>query len=186
MKNISFLLVALLISSCRFSDVEAESDYSYSGKFNRYRTFSFLSNNSFNGNDGEKEAIERNVSKVLHSWGYRQKNKKPDILICYDLFFDELTLKGYSQPQFHDWVLKKYGEKILVPNEELDSLRESDVRGRDEKYLSDKVNMTEGTLLINFFDRKRGKSVWQGYASGIQENDVPENERKIKPLLSEF
>lgn len=185
------IALIIMISSCRFTEVEVESDYSYTGKFNRYKTFSFVENQTFSGAEEEKGLIEHNISRILQSWGYKYKENRADFLICYDFYFDDVNMRGYNQPEFHRWVKSRFGNELLTPQSEADSLSKvEEVRRRDEKYNSATMSLKEGTIFITFLDRKRDQSVWQGYASGVFGDDVYHNERKMRAaiirILDEF
>ena len=190
MKYAVYIIVIFLSSSsCRFSEVEVDSDYSYAGKFNRYKTFSFIDNQMFSGEDREAAMIEHNISRILQSWGYRYKKSKYDILISYDFFLDDVSLVGYNQPKFHNWVSSRFGAEYIEAKP--DSVaNEDEVRRRDEKYHSADVNLNEGAIYVTFIDRKKDASVWQGYAAGVFGGDVQNNERKMRAaiirILDEF
>lgn len=192
MRNITYILGLLCISfSCRFAEVEVDSDYSYSGKFNRYKTFTFVQNQAFSGVEKDKEIIEHNITRVLQSWGYRYKKGKSDIMISYDFYFEDVTMRGYNQPEFHSWVHTRFGKDLTVQEIAGDSLlNEEEIRRRDEKYHAARMKLNEGTVYISFLDRRREQSIWQGYASGVFEGDVFKNERKLRAaiirILDEF
>ncbi|MEM6643062.1 MAG: DUF4136 domain-containing protein [Bacteroidota bacterium] len=187
----AFFLFSILTASCRFSEVEVDSDYSYFGKFHRYKTFAFIDNQTFNGGDGEKRMIEQNIARILQSWGYRYKENKADFLISYDFFFEDLKLRGYDQPEFHSWVHSRFGNDLVKPNSVSDTTQSDDlVRRREEQYKSASMRLNEGTIYINFMDRKKERSVWQGYAAGVFNHDSDRNERRIRAaiirILDEF
>jgi hypothetical protein len=46
--------------------------------------------------------------------------------------------------------------------------------------------MHEGTLLVVFYDRKRKKTVWQGYASGVFSRRDDRADRHIKAATSKI
>lgn len=187
-----FLIVTILLSSCRFSEVEVASDYSYSGKFHKYKTFSFVNNQTFGGQEEDKQKIEHNIARVLESWGYKYKEKKPDFIISYNFYVEDVRMRGYDQPEFHSWVQNRFGDEILMASPE-DTTTEVDsdiVRRRDEKYNVSNMDLNNGTIYLSFLDRKRDQSIWQGYASGVFDADEAQNDRKIRAsiirILDEF
>ena len=183
MRQVVSLIVLFTISfSCRFSEVEVDSDYSYTGKFHRYKTFSFVKNQTFRGADEDKELIEQNIGRILQSWGYKQKENRPDFLISYDFFYDDVTLLGYHQPDFHYWVKSRFGSELI--EQAADTLsQEEEVRRRDERYNEANMKLNQGTIYVTFLDRKRDASVWQGYASGVFSGDIQNNERKLRAAI---
>ena len=189
-KLLYLLAIVCVCTNCRFSEIEVESDYSYSGKFNRYRTFAFVDNTAFNGESEEKGMIENNIKKVLQSWGYRYKENKSDILISYNFYVDNITMVGYQQPEFHSWVRSRFGEDMVLPLSQPDSLLEENIRRQDERYSSADMEFQEGTVYITFLERRREQSIWQGYASGVFGGDIDQNQRKMRAaiirILDEF
>lgn len=183
MKKIIYIIAVVFVSfSCRFSEIEVDSDYSYSGKFHKYKTFSFVSNQTFRGEAEDKELIEKNISRILSSWGYKAKERKPDFLICYNFFYEDVELVGYNQPDFHYWVQSRFGKEILHQSADTLSSEES-IRRRDEQYSEADMSLDEGSLYVTFIDYKKDQSVWQGYASGVFGGDVQQNERKMRAAI---
>jgi len=48
------------------------------------------------------------------------------------------------------------------------------------EYKKRNYNLRKGTLLIQLFDRKQNRSIWQGYATGVYGNIYFNNERQLK------
>lgn len=87
--------------------------------------------------------VERYIAARMKFLGYRQTSNKPNLLISYKMFSDSMKLQGYHQPELETW-LKSHVETDYRP----------------VKYA-----MRTGTLLIQFYDRRQNRSVWQGYAT---------------------
>ena len=58
-----------------------QSDYSYDARFHRYKSFKFASNSNFKGSEADKDLFEKYVGSVLSAWGYRPRDKKPDLYV---------------------------------------------------------------------------------------------------------
>lgn len=184
MKPFVIILACLLISSCSRYDYVVESDYSYSGKFNRYKTFGFGNNQSFSGNDEDKAVLEKSLKKVLEAWGYRYSEKKPDLVVVYTIFFDDVNIKGFNQPQFQAWLTQNFiSGKVLIRKDSVnDDLYKTSISLKEE-YKEKEYDLKEGTILVSFYDRKRKGTVWQGYASGIYSSDDMANERIMRSAV---
>ncbi|WP_436514458.1 DUF4136 domain-containing protein [Ekhidna sp. To15] len=186
MKALVFGIVCFLICSCSRYDYVVESDYSYSGKFNRYKTFGFGTNQGFAGDSEDKVILEKSVRKVLQAWGYKYNEKKPDLVVVYTIFFDDVNLKGFSQPQFQTWLTQNFiSGKVLIRKDSLDE-QNSDYRSSvslREEYNEKEYDLKEGTILVSFYDRKRKGTVWQGYASGVFSADEQKNERIMRSAV---
>lgn len=163
MKKILFpaLVLGSLMMSCLGSrDFVVESDYSYYGKFKKYKTYAFIRQQQFNmdtlvPNDVLQKAIQYRMSLL----GYKETQEDPNILIAYKLFFDDFKFKGYNQPELEVWM----DHEGIV----------------EETFDPVKYQLKEGTLLILFVDRKQRKAIWQGYNSGLINTATLDNERYV-------
>jgi hypothetical protein len=155
------LAIALIVSGCfSYREYPVEYDYSYHGKFNRYKSYAFLENASpVVDTMVSKEIIEKVIRDRLAVQGYKYKGEKPNLLVSYKIYYDSLSFRGYDQPGIEDWV--RYSRT-------------------NEKYDKHDYRLKKGTLLIQLYDRKQDKSVWQGYATGVYGNIYFNNERQLK------
>lgn len=171
MKNSSlFLLILLLLcSSCASQkDFIAEYDFNYSANFKRYKTFGFIDNLS--GVDDEfVSIIKRSISSRLGSQGFMFVNEKPDLLVNYKVFNNEVKYRGYDQPGFDYWLQRK-GAFVTEEEEEL----KDEDRGKDENYKNVKYTQNNGMLVIYVIDNKKGNTIWQGYTSAVFDQTSPE------------
>lgn len=164
MKNLSFLavlLVALITTSCfSYREYPVEYDYSYHGKFKKYHTYAFLEGTGANSDTSlTSDIIKKVISDRLAVQGYRYKKEKPNLLVSYKIYFDSLNFQGYDQPEIEDWM--KWQRTT-------------------EEYDKRAYTLRKGTLLIQLYDRKQDRSVWQGYATGVYGNIYFNNERQLK------
>ena len=155
------IFTLLLLSGCySYREYPVEYDYSYHGKFKKYKSFAFLQNTSaLKDTTVSSEIIEDIIKSRLRIQGYNYKLEKPNLLVSYKIYYDSLNFRGYDQPDIETWM--KY-EK------------------RDEEYKPRKYDLRKGTLLIQLYDRKQERSVWQGYATGVYGNIYFNNERQLK------
>lgn len=158
-KNLPVLLVfvAMGLSSCIAErDFVVEHDYSYRGKFQKYKTFNFLdvvdANNSL-----ADSVIKIEIEKKMASQGYKLSSK-PSILIAFKVYDSSMKFLGYNQMDMESWNLRFGYIEENETNEE--ALKEA-------KYTKHMYQLDQGTLLIDFIDSKTHSVIWQGYASGI-------------------
>ncbi len=180
------LIIFPLLLSCSSYDYVVDSDYSYNGKFNRYRSFSFVDNPGFAGEIADRQIIEKSLSSVLRAWGYKYKEKRPDFFIIYSVYFEDFDFIGFAQPDFRLWLTQNFKRNPALIKE--DSLEQNDerelIRGSlDENYNEQNVRLTEGTVLVSFIDRRKNQAVWQGYASGVFSENEEENDRVIRAAI---
>ncbi len=155
--SIAFMLVTGCFS---YREYPVEYDYSYHGKFKKYRTYAFLQNATLTYDSSmSNEIIEKVIKDRLGVQGYRYKDIKPNLLVSYKIYFDSLRFRGYDQPNIEDWV--RYSKTSV-------------------DYDEHSYNLKKGTLLIQLYDRKQDRSVWQGYATGVYGNIYFNNERQLK------
>lgn len=153
------LLLLLFLSSCAYNEYVVESDYSYAGKFKTYKSFGFVSSADPNGRTDRNPIIEDAISYRLELMGYKLTDKKPDLLVNYKIFYGDFNFKGYDQPSEETWL------KIEDENQQYDPVN----------YM-----MKRGSLLILMYDLEREEAVWQGYASGIFNDENLQDERYIR------
>lgn len=187
------IVLIVSLSACTSYDYVVHSDYSYDGNFDRYKSFAFVSNLNFGGSEVEKETIERYLSGTLKAWGYELTDRRPGLMIFYSVYYEDLTFRGFNQPEFQHWIRSNYSDKEVVfkrdtlPDGTIEEALSTEGRSHsDETY--DKVNydFREGTLLISMLDRKKRKVIWQGYASGIFGPDSQKNERILRSAIGKI
>jgi hypothetical protein len=151
--------LVIVISGCySYREYPVEYDYSYHGKFKNYKTYSFISHSVEDGSLSS-EVIRNAIENRLGLQGYKLKETKPNLLVSYKVYYDSLNFRGYDQPEIEKWV--KY-------------------QNVEEDYDPRRYNLRKGTLLIQFYDRKQERSIWQGYATGVYGNIYFDNERQLK------
>lgn len=139
-------------------DFVVEYDYSYRGKFKRYDTFNFLNLTDTVDYNGLNDHLIRNeITRRLEAQGYKLSDK-PSLYVAYKVFSDDMKFKGYEQPDLDRW--EKYFAADAENERNLEYIREA-------RYDTHKYELKKGTLLIDFIDRKSHGVIWQGYASGL-------------------
>lgn len=194
MRNIFILLCVVLFSSCgKYYGHLIESDYSFDGNFGNYHSYNFIADKNFEGSELHQELIEKYLGQSLDKWGYEQKAKKPSLLIFYKLYYEDFEMKGYNQPNFEAWVQENFSTKLIGKASSGEASADSTITAFDPTseggvaktvgYDPRLCELREGTLLISFYDRKKKKTVWQGYASGIFGNDRFDNNRFVRHIV---
>lgn len=57
------------------------------------------------------------------------------------------------------------------------------LKNKNDDYNKVKYNLVSGTLLISMVDRRSQETIWQGYASGIFNQNQERNERVMKSIV---
>lgn len=156
------ILVVAVVTGCfSYREYPVEYDYSYHGKFKKYHTYAFLQSTNPDEDTASvtNDIIEKVISDRLGVQGYKYKEEKPNLLVAYRIYFDSLNFQGYDQPDIDDWL----------------KWQRTDIEYDKREY-----SLRKGTLLIQLYDRKQDRSVWQGYATGVYGNIYFNNERQLK------
>ncbi|MFY0628551.1 MAG: DUF4136 domain-containing protein [Reichenbachiella sp.] len=178
-----FLLAFFLISCSTQKDFITEYDYSFEGRFKKYKTFKFIRLEETD-TSSMKPIIEKTIGSRLVAQGYRYSSRRPDLLIGYRVYKNDFKLKGYNQPALENYLFEDSPERFLD-----DENREEDlitIEDSNEEYLDFKLNMRQGTLLITFYDRRMDRTVWSGYASGVFSREDQNIERSLKSATSKI
>jgi len=142
------------------SEARIESDYSYSGRFHRYRTFDFVRGPGLGADTSQVGKVLRDaIHTRLRQQGYRPAaSGRPDLLVNFQLFAGNIKMRGYEQQSLEKWIKDGYEEDDSTP----ERLRQF--------YQPVNVLMSDGTLMVTLIDARNQRAVWNGYASGV---DVP-------------
>lgn len=153
------LLLVVLTSCLGYKELPVEYDYSYKGNFKKYRSFDIMRPVGTEDSTMMNDIIERSIVSRMKFLGYRQTESRPHLIIGYKMYNDSLRFNGYNQPEIEEWVKSQ--------NENLE-------------YDSHKLHLRTGTLLIQFFDRRQNRSIWQGYATTLYGSIDFNNDRHLR------
>jgi Domain of unknown function (DUF4136) len=154
------LCVLILFASCLgFKELPVEYDYSYKGNFKRYRTFDILKPTNADDSSMVNDVIEKSIVARMKFLGYRQASNKPHLIVGFKMFNDSLRFNGYNQPDIEEWVKSQ---------------------AEDLEYNPQKFTLQTGTLLIQFYDRRQNRSIWQGYATTMYGSIDFHNSRHLR------
>ena len=103
--------------------------------------------------------LAKAIKSRMELQGYKMTQKKPSLLVFYKVYYKDLKLQGYVQPEIDSWVKNEDDEA---------------------KYDPVKYSLREGTLLIQLVDARRNNTVWQGYASGVFDEKSLNDEKYLK------
>ncbi len=148
----AFLIIAILLFSSCSKELRIYSDYSQKGEFLSYSSFGFLNNKDSNANNSFTSEAEKIIYRRLRALGYRHEPNNPDLIVSCSWHNKEVTVPGFSQAKLNQWTS---GTAISSSDPMINSNRQL-LR-----------NLPKGALLISFFDRTKGFTIWQGYAGGL-------------------
>jgi uncharacterized protein DUF4136 len=154
-------VAAMMIVGCS-APVHVEKDDTVD--FSKYRTFSWVDKDGEGKKDRDKsnDLMERKfkdaVTQALEKQGWRMDNRRPDVLVNYDVLVERSTRREsdpvYSQP-FTRTFYNPYSRRfynIYYP---------SQFMGYDDYT----TPVREGTVTISVTDTRTDKVVWQGWTT---------------------
>lgn len=152
------ILLLLVLSSCLgYKELPVEYDYSYKGNFKKYRSFAMM--NAVGAQQSmTNDIIQNSIISRMKFLGYKESDK-PHLIISFRMFADSLFFNGYQQPEIEDWASSQK---------------------EDLNYDPQKFNLKSGTLLIQFYDRRQNRAVWQGYATTLYGSIDFNNDRHLR------
>ena len=156
------LLVIFISSSCMRREYVIEYDYDYKGTFKKYNSFYFMHNAQVEQDSTQKAfnpLLEEAIQNRMEILGYKMTKEKPRLLVAYSIYYDDMRFRGYVQPELDKWIEKEIEE---------------------DEYDPIKIELKEGTILVQLIDTRKNNTVWQGYASGVFGNSYFNNEKYIK------
>ena len=175
-KLLFFMTVCIIFTFPAFAQrVQVGADNSFTESLNKYTTFGWSENIDkipsdaifigpdnvyiFN-NESTRAEIKKAINFELNSKGYTQTEVNPQVLVLFQVTEQPGKLVTFNGYEIVD------GEKVRT--------------AADEK----KVDIKPGTLLINLVDAKSGLVAWQGYASGILNPDMINDNVKIREAVA--
>ena len=158
-----FLLCLVMLTSC--SSVRVVSDYDTKVDFTSYKTFAFYKKgiDKASVSDLDKKRIMRAVEAELVAKGFN-KSANPDILVS--IFTKSREQVNVSDNNigigwgwgYNPWF---YGRTNININQ-----------------------YTEGTLFIDFIDKKTNELIWQGIGSGAMKmSNIEKKEERINEFV---
>jgi hypothetical protein len=154
-----FIVIILLNSCLGYKELPVEYDYSYKGNFKKYRTFDIMRPTGVQDSTMTNAVIEKSILSRMKFLGYKQSENKPHLLVSFKMFPDSLTFNGYNQPEIEQWM--------ATQDDNLD-------------YDPKKLELKTGTLLIQLFDRRQNRSIWQGYSTALYGSINFEDNRNLR------
>ena len=170
MKLFKPLLLIILVTLTSCSSLRVSTDYDTEADFNQYKTFAFYKKgiDKASVSDLDKKRIMRAIEAELVSKGFT-KSDNPDILVS---------------------IFTKSRERINVRNNNFGWGWGWGWGYNPWFYGRNNINVnqyTEGTLFIDFIDKKKNELVWQGIGSGALKMKNPEKkEERIKEFVKEI
>ena len=168
----AWLMSVGFVFAVNAQSITVKADQSLDTDFSDYKTFYWSSQADawldeggmyFLNDLGMKSIIRDAVKGELMGLGYNLQSYEPDLIINFRVFDKPVTLKGYEGYGTSYWGDERYRE--------IDDAASYDVEA--------------GTLLVSMADRESGKVVWQGFASGLIENNVfIKEEGKIREAVN--
>jgi len=151
-------VAALMVIGCS-APVHVEKDNSVD--FSRYKSYAWVERDESRTNRSNQlmeQKFKSAVSDALNKQGWRMENRRPDVLISYDVLVERSTRQQsepvYSRPfsrVFYNPYSRRY-YNVYYPSEFMG-------------YDNYETPVREGTVTITVTDAKTDKVVWQGWTT---------------------
>jgi hypothetical protein len=177
MKKMLFTTGILLLITSTIWAQNVGTDRDLDAKIKKYKTYAwsrnvdqipddrvFIGPNGilvFN-NESTRSKIKDAIKYELDARGYKMDNTNPDFFVTFMVSeqpADITTFNGYTT--IHNGL-----EKVRTPED------------------VGTTHVKAGTVLINFIDSKSSKQVWRGFASGILQPDMVNDQSKVRSAIS--
>ena len=186
-KFISSVVIAALVFAGCSSPVHVQKDDS--ADFTRYKTFAWVEKNDpgkkendNRKNDLMEQKFKEAVSKELAKQNWRIDNKRPDVLVSYDVLVersnrdesDPVYSTPFTRSFFNPYSRRFYN--VYYP---------SQFMGYDDYSRP----IREGTVTITIADAKTDRTVWQGWTTGeVNSHNLTSKEinNAVKSIFRKF
>jgi hypothetical protein len=147
MKTVKLFLLVFIFGFASCSTIRVTTDYDTKTDFTSYKTFAFYKKGIDKAkiSDLDKRRILKAIETELLNKGFK-KSENPDMLVS---IFAKSRKKVNVDARFNHPVSYMYPSYYY---------------GRDRLRIT---KQTEGTLFIDFIDKKEKKMLWQGIGSGV-------------------
>lgn len=160
MKRLFLLVCAYLAVTATFAqkeNIRVESDKVADQDFSKFKTFDFSSMIDSDLETGFyflndlvfKSQLREAIKEELMGLGYKMDETNPDLIVTFRVFQEPTSLKGFEGYGPGYWGNTSF------------------------RQISDQTtyDVKAGTLLVSLADRKNAQVVWQGFASGLIDDD---------------
>lgn len=143
-------------------NIIVNADKALNTDFSKYKTFAWASqvktdNGVYFLNDYVlKNAVRHAVLHELEGLGYEMKDQAADLIVNFRVFDKPVEIQGFTGYEQGYWGTEEY-------------------RDRDDQRT---YKLDAGSLIVQMVDRTTGQIVWQGYASGIMDNNVFDKDKE--------
>ncbi len=156
--NVVMVLVALFLAACAKKTYTVDAVGNTNANPAKANTYGFASQVDNKLDEGLfflndlilKAEIRDAVKHEMDSRGYTYTTSQPDLVVNFRVFDKPAEIQSVDQLGSNYWVA---GEINGYTNPQT-------------------VRLQEGSVMVHLVDRKTGKLVWQGYASGLMDGNV--------------
>lgn len=153
-----WLLSVGVVYGLNAQSITVKSDRSLDTDLSKYKTFYFssqadawLDQGVYFMSDLHMKALVRDAVKAeMMGLGYELQSHEPDLIVNFRVFDKPVTIKGYEGYGVSYWGDERYREASDTTSYQVEA----------------------GTLLVSMAERESGQVVWQGFASGLIENNA--------------
>ena len=156
------MLMLFAFTSC--NTVRVSSDYDRSADFSQYKTFAFHQKGlaDLKMNDLDKRRIVEAIGQTLSSKGMTVASAETNADLVINLAAKSKTRVNVD-PYYDPW----WGGPYWGPSQRVSQYK-------------------EGSIIIDFIDRRKNTLVWQGVGDGLNVSDIENKSTKIPLAVEEI
>lgn len=166
-KAVAVLIIMMSMAVTYAQTITVASDRKLDTDFSKYKTFGWASQVDSNLDEGFfflndlilKADVREAIEAELLGLGYAKQSNNPDLVVNFRVFEQPTRIQGFESYGTTFWGDMEYREISDTTSYEVEA----------------------GTLFVSLVDRKKGEIVWNGFASGlIDNNKFIKDEGKIR------
>lgn len=176
MKVLQFIVVLALLAGCSSQkNLTVDSGVNQDANFEEYRTYAWAtsaadeSNLKYSNNDPVlKDQIKSAIEYEMEARGYRMDENNPDLLLNFRVFEEDTEFTGFSGANQDEdyWGM---------------GVQSGGVRPQDDARI---FNLEKGTLFVSLVDKANSTLVWQGFVSGVLDDDTSANTAQVREAVN--
>ena len=172
LKLLSISLAALFFTWSAFAqdDIIVNSDKDLNADFEEIETYYWSTHalneeTEFTLNDAlMKSELREAINQEMDAKGYELSKENPDVILNFRVFEKPTDFKGYENV----YMDENYWSSMELRKDMIGIKPLAEIRTTDNAR---EYNLKEGTLLVDFVSTNDHTLVWQGYVSGVMDDN---------------
>ena len=182
-KGIYIILAVVLTAAC--ASVKVTSDYDKTADFSKHKTFQYYGwakNSDQILNQFDKDRIEKAFQGEFIKRGWTETQTNPDAIVSLYIVVDQKT----SYTSYTDYYNTGMYGGMYDPVYGYGYARGNGMGMGTSTTTTHQHDYEVGTLIVDVFDAKEKKQIWQGIGKGTISENTSKREERINKAVSEI